>query len=441
VARRILLVTYFYPPDPSVGSHRWSALTRYLRRMGHEVTVITTSAFGTLPDDGAQVLRTADIFTSPTLRRLLRRPPLTTDGALPSVVVPPPRLVRDGPVPDAWLLTWLPFVLVSARRLLRSREYDCLVTSGPPDSTHLLGLLLGWSRPAWVADFEEGWRFDQLREAWPTRLQDRIDCALEAWVARSADRLVAVTMPIVDDFTRRFGVCADHVSMAWDPDLEEQFSSARPPELETDRINIVYTGTLTLPHRRDPRGLIAALRELAVSYPEDASRIRLVLAGSLSEQERQLVNDMNRDGLVRHVGALRHRDAVALQRRADALLLLTSGDHGSQITGKIFEYLAANRPIIAVASDNAAARLVRETNTGVVVAPDDVQAIVGALRAATSGQLASRFQPRGLERYRYPGPAEAFAESVEHAIASHQARRLRRTRALKRRPGPSEVRR
>jgi glycosyltransferase involved in cell wall biosynthesis len=294
-------------------------------------------------------------------------------------------------------------------------------------------VLLGRRRPAWLADFEEGWRFDQLREAWPTRLQDRIDCALEALVARSADRLVAVTTPIVDDFNRRFGVCADHVSMAWDPDLDEQFSSARPPELETDHINVVYTGTLTLPHRRDPRGLIAALRELAVRYPEDANRIRLVLAGSLSEQERHMVEGMNRDGLVRHVGALRRRDAVALQRRADALLLLTSGDHTSQITGKLFEYLAANRPIIAVAPDNEAARLVRETNTGVVVAPDDVQAIVGALRAAASGQLASRFRPRGLERYRYPGPEKAFVESMEHAIASHQARgagrRRRRARA------------
>ncbi len=229
-------------------------------------------------------------------------------------------------------------------------------------------------------------------------------------------------MPIVDDFHRRFGVNADHGSMAWDPDLDAQFSSARPPELDTDRVNIVYTGTLTLPHRRDPRGLIAALRELAVRYPEDASRIRLVLAGSLSDEERQVVNGVSRDGLVRHVGALRRPEAVTLQRRADALLLLTSGDHASQITGKIFEYLAANRPIIAVASDNEAARLVRETNTGVVVAPDDVQAIVGALREAASGQLARRFQPRGLEPYRYPGPAEAFVESMEHAIATHQAR-------------------
>ncbi len=152
-----------------------------------------------------------------------------------------------------------------------------------------------------------------------------------------------------------------------------------------------------------------------------------------------MVDGMNRDGLVRHVGALRRRDAVALQRRADALLLLTSGDHASQVTGKIFEYLAANRPIIAVASDNEAARLVRETNTGVVVAPDDVQAIVGALRAAASGQLARRFQPRGLERYRYPGPAEAFVESMECAIASHHTRGAgrwqHRARALKRQPG------
>ncbi|MGO9763866.1 MAG: glycosyltransferase [Solirubrobacteraceae bacterium] len=423
MTRRILLVTYFYPPDPSVGSHRWSALARHLRRLGNEVTVITTSAFGTLPDDAGLVVRTADIVTSPSLRRLLRRPPLARDGTPRPEVVPPPRVLSDGPVPDAWLLTWMPFALASARRLLRSNEYDCLVTSGPPDSTHLLGLLLSRTRPAWIADFEEGWRFDPLRADWPSRLQDRLDAALEARVARSADRLVAVTLPIVADFNRRFGVCADHVSMAWDPDLDEQFSSACPPQLDAERVNIVYTGTLTLPHRRDPRGFIAALRRFADRYPEDANRTRIVLAGSLSDEERHLVDGMSRDGLVRHVGALRRDEAVALQRRADALLLLTSGEQVSQVTGKIFEYLAANRPIIALAPDNEAARLVHETNAGLVVAPDDVDGIVDALREAASGRLAETFQPTGLERYRYPGPAKVFMQSVEHAIASNRARR------------------
>jgi glycosyltransferase involved in cell wall biosynthesis len=427
VAYRILLVTYFYPPDPSVGSHRWSALSRHLRRMGHDVTVVTTSAFGTLPDDGGQVLRTADLVTSPTLRRLLRRPALARDGAPMPVVVPPPRLLRVGPVPDAWLLTWLPFALARTRRLLRSGKYDCLVTSGPPDSTHLIGLLLARERPAWIADFEEGWRFDHLREEdWPSRLQDRIDSALEQRVARSADRLVAVTMPIVEDFARRFGAGVEHVSMAWDPDLDERFRSARPPELDADHVNIVYTGTLTLPHRRDPRGFMAALRQFADRHPEEAGRTRIVLAGSLSDEERQMVDSMSRDGLVRHVGALPRGETVALQRRADALLLLTSGDHTSQVTGKIFEYLAANRPIIALASNNEAARLVRETNAGIVVAPDDVDGIVGALREAACGRLADSFRPTGLERYRYPEPAKVFVKAIEHAIADSRARRAGR---------------
>jgi glycosyltransferase involved in cell wall biosynthesis len=423
MTHRILLVRYYYPPDPSVGSHRWHALARHLRRLGNEVTVLTTSAFGTMPDDDGQVVRTPDIVTSGLLRRLLRRPPISSAGMPTPRLVPPPRLLSDGPVPDPWLITWLPFVVPAVRRLLRSGKYDCLVTSSPPHSTHLVGLAVRRNRPLWIADFEDGWRFDALRDGWPTRLQDRLDGALEARVVRSADRLVAVTPPIVADFDRRFGPCADLVPMAWDPDLDEEFDSACPPQLDADRVNIVHTGTFADPFRRDPTGFITALNLFAERHPDEAERTRIVLAGSLSPEEQDLLAQVRRDGLVRHVGALHRSEAVALQRRADALLLLTSGDHTSAVTGKIYEYLAANRPIIALAQDNEVVPLIYESNAGVVVAPNDVDGIVGVLRDTVSGHLAASFSPRGLERYRYPSPAKDLIESIERTIASNRAPR------------------
>ena len=84
--------------------------------------------------------------------------------------------------------------------------------------------------------------------------------------------------------------------------------------------------------------------------------------------------------------------------------------------------MAAGRPIIALAEGNEAARIVAETNTGVLVSPDDSAAIALALRAAVSGELERAYEPRGTERYTYPALAEQMASVVETAIerrASH----------------------
>jgi glycosyltransferase involved in cell wall biosynthesis len=126
---------------------------------------------------------------------------------------------------------------------------------------------------------------------------------------------------------------------------------------------------------------------------------------------------------VRYVGQLSRGGSLALQRSADALLLITSAHHVSHATGKLFEYITAGKPIIALARGNEAARIVQETGTGVVVAPDDVEGIANALLTAVDGTLGAAYAPRGQDRYVYPAPAEAVAELVERAIE-----RRRRTR-------------
>ena len=115
-----------------------------------------------------------------------------------------------------------------------------------------------------------------------------------------------------------------------------------------------------------------------VGSGEDPVRIRLVHAGRLTTEERALIEDLGVADLVQHLGTVTRGEALALQRSADALVLLTSRNP-SEAASKTFEYLAAGRPILALAEGNEAARIVRETNAGVTVAPDDIDAIVGAL--------------------------------------------------------------
>ncbi len=415
--RRILVISYFFPPDQTVGGARWAAMSSWLRRAGHEVTVLTTNAAGSLPGEEPWTRRTGDLGSMPALRWMLRRPPLSAGETGVAAKKPVPRWFTDVVVPDELLLTWAARATVSARRLVREREIDCVVSTGPPHSSHLIPLLLGPRRPAWIADFRDGWRFEPLRPAWPARLQDRLDAALERRVAATADVVIGVTKPIADDFAGRLHARSSYVSNGWNPELDPVLAEAVRPQLDPGLVNLVHTGQLSGPRGRDPRALLMALRRLQDEQPAVAAKLRIVLAGRLDAGEEQLLGELDHQGAVVSVGQLSRDAAAALQRDADALLLLTSPGHASQATGKLFEYLTAGRPIIALARENEAARIVQETRTGVTVAPDDVEGIASALAAAAEGTLARSYDPRGLDPYIYPGPAEAVAELIEESLA------------------------
>ena len=141
----------------------------------------------------------------------------------------------------------------------------------------------------------------------------------------------------------------------------------------------------------------------------------MVLAGRLDSEEEQLLRAPGLQGIVRHVGALPRGGALALQRAADVLLLITSRNAG-EATGKLFEYLGAERPILALAEGNEAASVIAATGTGRCVPPDDAPAIAAALSDVVAGRLERHVDSRALERYMQPGPARIVAEQIEHAI-------------------------
>jgi glycosyltransferase involved in cell wall biosynthesis len=408
--RHVIVAPYYYPPFPGSGN-RWPTLVRYLRRAGHTITVLATDAYGRLAsDDVSGIVRVGDLRSIGSLRRLLHRGDLPSAGETAPEVLPTAVLTRVL-VPDAYVVSWLPAAFVSLRRILARSAVDVLVTSGPPDSTHLLGLLLGRRRPAWIADFRDGWCFEPLREPFPTAPQRAMDRWLERKVASTADVAVGATRPIVDDLAERLGARAAYVPNAWDP--EARIGSAAATAAEGFGVQLVYTGTLSGVRGSSPEPLLRAMRivlEEAALPP-----LRLVVAGRLTAAERSLIDRSGVADAVVHLGVLERADALALQRSADALLLLTSRN-SSEATGKLFEYLGAGRPILALAEGNEAARIVRETNTGITVSPDDVNSIAAALRRVASGELSRAFAPRGLDRFTYPGPADAMAELLEEAI-------------------------
>ena len=424
--RRILVVSYAYPPMPSVGGNRWLAMTKYLRRRGHHVDVLTTSAYGGLPDDPAQgIYRSQDLVGARWLRTALRRPPLPAPGEAAVVDTPPQAYVTGVLVPDHNVATWVPYAVWTARRLIAENGYDVIVTTSAYESAHLVGLGLGRRRrPAWIADFRDGWTFHPWRPPFPTEAQRRLDVALERAVVRSADRTIVVERPVAEDFRDRLGVDAGYVPNGWDPDLARDADAAQAPALDDRALTLVHTGKLSGGWGRHPGSLFEALRRMSVADPEIPDRLQLVLAGRLDREEQRLIEQAGLQRVVRHVGMLSRPQSLALQRRADVLVLLTSPTLVWELPGKVFEYFGARRPILALADGNETARLIQETGTGWTVPPDDVDAIVARIRALLADGARLEYDDARLAPYVYPAPAEAFEAEVERALVARGERRL-----------------
>lgn len=424
--RSFLVIVHPYPPTPSSGANRWGAIVKYLRRDGHDVRVITSAAFGELSDPTQEqgVTRTADLMASPRLRSLVGLAPLAwpdaTGSRAPTVSTPGgadpglPGLLTRTLVPDAFLVSWAPMALRAARRALRERPADVVVTSSPNESTHLVGAALRrGSRHAWIADLRDGWTFERFLPEFPTKAQQRLNSMLERRALAGADAVMAATRPIAGDLRGRLGIDVTHVPNAWDPDLEPDLG---PPAAAAPggRVELVHTGKMSGGWGRDPSALFSALRRLLSEEPELAGRVRLTLAGRLDAEESRLIEEAGLDRVLSHVGQLDRAEAVRLQRRAGVLVLVTSG-HSGEATGKLFEYLAAGRPILALAAGNEAARIVAETGTGVAVDPADGDALLAAVRAAVHGELP--YSPRGLDAYRHPAPARQVSALADRALA------------------------
>ena len=382
---------------------------------------MTTSAFGGLPDDVRDgVARAPDLISAGWLRRAFRRPPLTAagTGAATPIDKPPGALITKVVVPDHLAATWAPSAARLARRVVRERAIDCVVTTSAYESNHLVGLALGARRPAWIADFRDGWTFHPWKprvphrgrsDAWTAGSRRVVQTGATAWWRSSSARWR-------DDFRTASGSTWPTSDNGWTP-------SWRPRPRRRARRRSVPTGSrwstpASQPAARDAiRGHCS--RRWPGSHLAEPPRPRggAVRAAPRDSEEQRLIEGLDLGAMVRHLGELPRVEALALQRHADALLLLTSRTLVWELPGKVFEYMGARRPVLALAADNEAARVVDQAGIGWTVPPDDVDAILAALRRMLRGELADDYAPRDLERYVYPAPAEALASEVERAVA------------------------
>jgi glycosyltransferase involved in cell wall biosynthesis len=418
--RSILFVAYFYPPCRDTGAHRPAAMVKYLRRAGHRVTVLTTSAYGRGDGADEDVVRTTDLQ--------VLRARIGGGGRVRAMFEGDTYSGRPHPlsrvlVPEPVVLAWLPFALPRALRL-RRHGFDCVITSSPPESAHLIGRALARRGTPWLADLRDAWSFEPLRPPFPTRAQRRLDERLEREVLGAADAVACVSRPAAEDLRRRLGIDSVLVPNGWDPDAAPPPDAAADREvaglLDPHRTSLVYTGRFGS-YGRDPAPLVRALRDVAEREPRVAERLELTIAGPLTEAERKLLGADVSPARITLVGSLPRERALRLQRVADALLLLAARERSQLANLKLFEYLAAGRPIVALAAGTEAGRIVLETGAGEVVPSGDVAAIIAALRRAAAGELRPP-DPEALSRYTYPAAAERMGAAIERAIHHHLGR-------------------
>ena len=413
--RRILFVAYFYPPCRDTGALRPASMVRHLRRLGHDVTVLTTAAYGRLDDDDApggggptgDIARAADA----QLMRARMRGHDHVDALFDSDSYSGrPHPLSKIIVPEPLALAWAPFAKRLALKLHRQRHFDCVITTNPPESAHFVGRALQRKGVRWIADVRDAWTFERLRPEFPTAAQRRLDERQERRLFGQADAVVCVSRPTADDLRARGIADPAVIANGWDPAVAPP-ATAPPDVLDPERVSLVYTGRFGS-YGRDPEPLVRALEGLAKDDPETAARLELVIAGPLTEAERELFAADVAPARIVLTGSIPRDRAIALQRHADALLLIAQAARSQLPNYKLFEYMAAGVPILALAAGTEAGRIVAETGAAQPISAADPDAIAGGLRDLVAGKLATP-PAEAITEYSYPHLAERMGAVVE----------------------------
>jgi glycosyltransferase involved in cell wall biosynthesis len=373
---KVLLVSLYFPPAGGGGVQRPLKFATHLPALGIETHVLA-------PDD-PKWIHTDPELKPPTQAWVHRARYLGPRGRRPAEELHGLRglerasrharlafrraLVPDENVP--WNLTAIP----AAVRIVRRERIDVVLTTSPPSSVHLIGAAVKKATGAlWVADLRDSIVAHPHRraESLAVRAKEQGEHAVAKLVARSADAIVTVSDAITYQ-VQEHGPKGRVVTIANGCDFDD---FAGLEYRRGDRFRITHAGSFF--GKRDPRPFLTALAESGL----DDVVARFV--GDFRSADREWAERLALGDRLELVPYAPRRRALELQRDSEALLLLIpeAGGRGKGVlSGKVFEYLAAERPILAaVPPDGAAAELIRETGAGVVASPDDVPALRDAL--------------------------------------------------------------
>jgi hypothetical protein len=373
--KRALVITYYWPPAGGPGVQRWLKFVTYFKDFGIEPVVF-------IPDNPHYPLQDKSIVSEiPEGIEIIRFPIKEPYGFAKIFSKKKTKQVSSGIITNKnqsvleKLLLWIRgnFFIPDARigwvkpavgflkEYLAKNDMDIVISSGPPHSLHLIGMALKEKLGIkWVADFRDPWTTIHYHQS--LRLNKRAQkkhLKLESKVLNNSDLVVVTSARTKKEFQNITSVPIEVISNGYDilekiePNLDAQFSIAHIGSLLTNR---------------NPELLWEILSELKDENKVFSKNLLIKLVGAVSEDVLESLAFFGLTENYKTLGYVSHQEAIQIQHDAQVLLLveIDSPETKSIIPGKLFEYVAANRPILAIGPEGSDVEgIIKETNTGV----------------------------------------------------------------------------
>lgn len=390
--KKVLIVTYYFPPSGGPGVQRVLKFVKFLPEFGWQPVVLTVqdgdypardeSLLAEIPHH-AIVYRTKIFEPYRLYRRLTGKPanaPVDVEnipqgGKKKSLMESVAEFVRSTFfIPDA-RIGWYPYAIPEALRIIKEHNIEALYSSSPPYTTAVIARKLhrATSLP-WVAGFRDPWTgFLSTPERW--LLPRMIDEHLERSVFHDASAVEAAWRGILKDITTKEPT-VNRQKLVYLPNGFDREDYPVLDEQPNDRFTVTYTGSMY--GKRNPKTFLQAVEGLVSDGKVDPQKILLKFIGRFGSEVREMLQGSSLHDSIELISYVAHSKSIKALLRSDALLLIVdeAGAGSDEIVpGKVFEYIGAQRPIIALAPGGAIAELMRETRSGFVAPNQDIRAI------------------------------------------------------------------
>ncbi|MCF8302380.1 MAG: glycosyltransferase family 4 protein [Bacteroidales bacterium] len=377
--KKVLIITYYWPPSGGAGVQRWLKFVKYLRDFGWEPVVYTPKnpeypaidhSFEKDIPKNIEVIKRPITEPYSLYKRFsgLKKEERISAGFASEKEKPKVTenlsvwLRGNFFIPDARML-WIKPSVRFLRKYLKNHPVDAIVSTGPPHSMHRIARKLKHKlNIPWLADFRDPWtNIDFYNDLRLTKWADRKHQRQEKEVLQEADKVVVISPFMKKEFLQIHHREYEVVTNGFDED-----DLAFDKTFQTDeKFSMAHIGTMT--YSRNPISLWLSLQELVEEKPGFKEKLEIKLAGSIDHSVMNALKDHHLDRFVNKLPYLPHDKVVEIQRISQVLLLAINDTPNAKgiLPGKFFEYLASGRPILCIGpGDGDAASIIKQTNTG-----------------------------------------------------------------------------
>ncbi|REC49436.1 glycosyltransferase family protein [Chryseobacterium pennipullorum] len=395
--KKILIITYYWPPAGGPGVQRWLKFAKYLPEFGWKPVIYTPenpsypllddTLMKEIPED-IDIVRTK-IWEPYQLAEKLNKSNKKFKAGQFDVGKNQSWKSRlsiwvrgNFFIPDARVF-WVKPSIGFLEKFLKENGIDTIVTSGPPHSLHLIGLGLKEKLPGlrWIADFRDPWtEISYYKHLKLTKGSDKKHRQLEQAVFKNADITLATSYTDAENF-RKAGANAVCITNGFDETdaggkTEKKNHEVNRTTGSEESFVLSYIGVLE--QLRNPENLWKVLDELVQENPEFAAHFKVKFAGRIDDKILQSIENSGVRNHIQNLGYLSHGRAVEEMQTSDVLLITNFPNESSKgiIPGKIFEYLASGKQILSFGPDKAdVAKILEETAAGKHFSYNDSEAV------------------------------------------------------------------